>query len=286
MKIRFDLTIVFAFIFGALSGLPRASACDPSTSCCLGSTIDFTQLPSSFAIGGTLLVGQNGNIGIGNPNPLARFDLMAPADADTTSTLFQVDSTDGTLLSFNNHGDIQLGLTSNTQTIQINSPKTQIASNLTVQTLNLNGSLGFQYNGSSSLLVNQGLSLNTASDASTQLLVNYAATPASNAAVFQATDPDGVNLLTVTSQGKVGIGPNINLSGYRLRDGVWPSEALEVGGSINLSSTHLHFNPTSNTAPSCISTLDGAVALMNSNLCVCKGSKSQWVRTADGTTGC
>jgi hypothetical protein len=288
MKNPLNLKTLLGLILGGLSGLPCTSvlACDPSTSCCLGSNIVFTQLPSSFAIGGTVIVGQNGNIGFGNPNPLARLDLMAPADTDSTSILFQVESTDGTLMSLKNNGDLQFGLTSNAQTIQINSPKTQIASNLTVQNLNLNGPLDFQYNGSSSLVVNQGLSLNTASDSATQLLVNYASTPASNAAAFQATDSDGVNLLTVTSQGKVGIGPNLNPSGYRLIHGAWPSEALEVGGSIKVSSSNLHFEPTSNSAPSCSSRLDGAVALMSSNLCVCKGSKSQWVRTANGTTGC
>jgi hypothetical protein len=272
------LLLPLSFTWGA--GGPVCTFPDPN----------LNSLPEPFAFGTHVLVSRsNGpgsnvyNIGIGNTSPAARLDLLGGSKPN----LFKVDdSGNNSLLSISNQGSIQIGKSAGTQTTTINSPQTQIQGSLNITgNMVLNGDLSFQYPTTSTAVFTGTLGVNQAPSNSLDILTSGSSP---SWAAFQITDITGSNLLTVTQAGKVGLGANHGLN--TLGGGSWPSQALEVGGEIRVTSGFIQIPDLTSSRPGCSTFLDGVVILYNGKICVCKADPTQWSPTwylaLDGTTAC
>ncbi len=288
--------LVFCYL-GML--LPQPVFADNSCTLSMPSNFSTTyNLPSNVAIGGSSLIGTtSGNIGIGtSPNQRVRLDIASKSPS--SSPLLITDQTNS-LFKLDNSGNINVGKPSQTQPIQINSQSIVANGNVSVANgATFNGLLKFNPT-SSVVAVGGNLSLKTGSTDSTTSLVVRGPDALSSSPALQISDSSGSNLMTVMDDGRVGIGPipagSRKISATSAPD-PWPAQALEVAGSIRVSSGFVTLKqqpvgsatstpPASLTA--CSPTLDGAVVLTaNHGLCVCVGAGGIWYSTQGGSFAC
>ncbi len=334
LQLTFGLCI---WILAALILLEPVHA-DPPNSCTLSlaAGFSFSNLPEPVIVGRNALT-----VSRGTPGKTGFFTTSLPAQLNISGVagspvVMQVDdSSANPLFTINNSGTIQLGKSDGTQTTRINSTQTVITSTPNFANLEIGdainrgeakitGQLRFSPYSTSQVSIGSdtkggslALGIPAAGprpDLNSQLLIrgpDAGAAGSDISAALLIENADGTKLLTVTDDGRVGIGRNPEPVNRPLQGKTpsfndpnrWPGAALEVNGPMQVSSgfvilTHLAAGTGANTppasAPPCNKDSDGVVVLTaNHGLCVCQGilavggaEASKWLSARNGTASC
>jgi len=325
----------------------RANAAD---SCNLSLAADFSNLPEPVIVGGNALT-----VSRGTPGRTGFFTTLLPAQLNISGVtgspvVMQVDdSSADPLFKINNSGTIALGKLDGSQQTQINSTQTVITSTPNFANLNIGdettggsaritGQLQFSPYSTSQVAIGNdsgggglalGIPTGTTPATSSQFVIRGPDAGASGAAISAALlieNADGTKLLTVTDDGRVGIGRNPESVNRPLQGKApnfndpnrWPGAALEVNGPMQVSSGFVILTPLPAgtpgpvtgftltgltltvtygpgtppaSAPPCIvgSDSDGVVVLTaNHGLCVCQvtSTAAKWLSARNGIASC
>ncbi len=249
---------------------------------------DFSNFQNSLVvIGNNALVGQNNQIGLGTNQLSAELTLQGalPTGSNTQAQIDVLniqDQNQNRLLDLKGSGDLILGSTlagksPTIQSIQLNSLNTTLSGNLTVKgNFTSKGSFSLLSDSPPQFTFQSPLNVQTGSDSNTAQLWLRGPDALSTSAALQVSDNSGNNLLTVTDDGRVGIGavaangtvgragrtlavaadpnasaadPNASAAARNMISQAntiptsWPATALEVTGSIQVSSGFINLPP-------------------------------------------
>ncbi len=301
---------------------------DAANSCNLSLSADFTNLPAPVIVGGNALT-----VSRGTPGKTGFFTTSLPAQLNISGVtgspvVLQVDDSEGDpRFKINNSGTIQLGKVEGTQTNQINSTQTVITSGRNFADLNIErgsgitGQLRFSSYSTSQISIGSdtgggGLALGIPAggpspDPSSRFVIRGlepTVLESPRSAILLIENADDTKLLTVTDDGRVGVGRNPDPLNRPLQGKApsfndpnrWPGAALEVNGPMQVSSgfvilTHLAAGANASTYPTspdpCTagSDSDGLVVLTaNKGLCVCQvtSTAAKWLSARNGIASC